>query len=128
MIDLVFVLVAFVLIAGGLVYAGSTSAYGQIGRGGLELEHPSPDPSADQRNDEIMQLLQARSDRLERRGEAPLDVETEFNRLSRTKHLAPGMLEEIRHHVEATNERRIRRGDAPLDAEAEVQRLLREAG
>src|SRR5436305_7514265 len=121
---------------------GTDSMYDHIGRGGLsrDSDHgagslaPAPDsPAAKaEREQEIRQMLSARSDRLVRRGMEPLDVEAELARL-----LAPeqapstqdaGLAEEVRQLVVARNERRVRQGLEPLDVEAEVARTLEELG
>jgi hypothetical protein len=79
--------------------------------------------------EEIRQMIQARSDRREARGEPPLDVDAEVAALLRP----PGgedaeLREEVRQLVIARNERRARRGEEPLDVEAEVERQLRDLG
>ena len=73
-------------------------------------------------------MLQARSYRLERRGEAPLDVEAEVRELLETAG-GPGSVdeelrEEVRLLVIARNERRLRRGEAQLNVEDETDRQL----
>ena len=75
-------------------------------------------------------MLQARNERRERRGEAPLDVESELARLTATAptRTDPQLAEEVRQLVIARNERRARQGLAPLDVEDEVARELRELG
>ena len=92
----------------------------------------SPAPvSAEVREEEIRQMVQARSDRAEARGAAPIDVDAEVEKL-----LAPdegpglgadaGLREEVRQLVVARNERRVRQGKKELDVDAEVERQLRE--
>jgi hypothetical protein len=85
-----------------------------------------------EREAEIRQLLTARSERLVRRGEAPLDIDAEMARLdgggwdpSAGSH-DPALAEEVRQLVRARNERRARQGLDTLDVEAEVQRTLAE--
>ena len=81
---------------------------------------------------EVRQLLQAKSDRRERRGQQPLDVETETERLlaeaaaprSRQEEFDAELRAEVRQLVVARNERRLRAGQAPLDVEAETERQL----
>jgi hypothetical protein len=81
---------------------------------------------------EVRQMLKAKSERRERRGEAPIDVEAEATRL-----LAPAGPEptgsarqdaelraEVRQLVITRNERRMRKGLEPLDVEAETERQL----
>jgi hypothetical protein len=110
--------------------------YDHIGRGGLFEDEPGgrpPEPApavtAAERDDEIRQMLTARNDRRQARGQAPLDVEEELARLTQaaTPSAADPALEaEVRQLVIARNERRERRGQAPLDVEEEVRRQLRE--
>ncbi len=85
-----------------------------------------------EREAEIRQLLTARSERLVRRGEAPLDIDAELARIdghgldpSVSSH-DPALAEEVRQLVRARNERRARQGLETLDVEAEVQRTLSE--
>jgi hypothetical protein len=122
-----------------LVTRGNDSMYDQIGQGGLSrdgdyggstLPPPSESPAADaEREQEIRQMLGARSDRLVRRGEPALDIDAEVARL-----LAPpaggsrdaGLVEEVRQLVLGRNERRVRQGLQPLDVDAEVTRTLEE--
>ena len=84
------------------------------------------------REAEIRQLLEAKAYRQSSRGEAPLDVEAELERLTdraerpRPRGEDPALREEVRQLVVARNERRLRQGKEPLDVEAEVERQLRE--
>jgi hypothetical protein len=75
-------------------------------------------------------MLRARNERRARRGEAPLDIESELARLTATApaETDPQLAEEIRQLVIARNERRERQGMAPLDVDDEVARQLRELG
>lgn len=123
-----------------LVTRGSDSMYDHIGRGGISREGSygasAPGPSSDsdagraEREREIRQMLGARSERLVRKGEQPLDIDAEVARL-----LAParepgshdaGLASEVRQLVVARNERRARQGLEPLDVEAETARTLDE--
>jgi hypothetical protein len=85
-----------------------------------------------EREAEIRQLLTARSERLVRRGEAPLDIDAELARIDgggRDPSVGshdPALAEEVRQLVRARNERRARQGLDTLDVEAEVQRTLSE--
>jgi hypothetical protein len=83
-----------------------------------------------EQEEEVRQMLTARSDRLVRRGEPALDVDAEVARL-----LAPpstagghdaGLVEEVRQLVVARNERRLRQGLEPLDVEDQVAQTLAE--
>jgi hypothetical protein len=127
------------------------SMYDEIGSGGLpdEGEIPgmrgspygagapdytsivrSPELQRAEREQEIRQLLQARSERRVRRGEPALDIDAEVAKLldaqpANSGH-DPGIAEEVLQLVVARNERRERQGLEPLDLEAEVQRTLAE--
>ena len=115
------------------------SVFDHIGDGGLtgerdagaEAPPPPPDsPGARAEQElEVRQMLTARSARLVARGEAPLDVEAEVERLlapaQRSGH-DPGLTEEVRQLVVARNERRARQGLEPLEVESEVKRTLDE--
>lgn len=125
-----------------LVTRGTDSMYDHIGQGGLSREGdsgagpgaPAPDSAAAraEQEDEIRQMLTARSDRAVRRGGAPLDIEAELARLLAPAPAAagkdPGLTEEVRQLVVARNERRVRQGKEPLDVDSEVQRTLQELG
>jgi hypothetical protein len=116
------------------------SLYDKIGEGGLSVgtssgragtSSDSPLAKAE-RELEIRQMLQARSDRQVRRGGAALDIEAEMTLLeepaddpSNGKHDA-ALTEEVRQLVVARNERRMRSGEEPMDVEQEVQRTLAE--
>jgi hypothetical protein len=127
-----------------LVTRGSDNIYDHIGQGGLSrdsdygssaagehLQAPPDSPAGRaEREQEIRQMLGARSERLVRRGEPALDIDAEVARL-----LAPaqapggrdaGLAEEVRQLVVARNERRVRQGLEPLEVEAEVARTLAE--
>ena len=79
-------------------------------------------------------MLRARSDRLERAGKPPLDIDAEVARLlggadtvaSEPRERDHGLVEEVRQLVLARNDRRARQGLEPLDVEAEVTRTLTE--
>ncbi len=111
--------------------------YKHIGRGGLfeddtpKRSAPPPAVLAAERDDEIRQMLDARNARRATRGQAPLDVEAELQRLTTAKpdvNADPALVAEVRQLVEARNRRRERQGKAPLDVEEEVQRQLRDLG
>jgi hypothetical protein len=123
-----------------LVSRGSDSMYDHIGRGGLTgggdpgpAAGPPPDTAAAraEQEREIRQMLGARSERLVRRGQPPLDIDAELERLlapAREASADAGLTEEVRQLVVARNERRARQGLEPLDVDAEVARTLRELG
>ena len=119
---------------------GRGSAYDQIGQSGLPSVGEPP-PAADafgaypeleraEREHEIRQMLQARSERRVRRGEPALDVDAEIAKLMATTPASSqhdqGIAEEVLQLVVARNERRERQGLEPLDIEAEVARTLAE--
>lgn len=122
-----------------LVTRGKDSLYDHIGQGGLTRESDYPGPSAPapdspaaraEREQEVRQMLRARSERMVRRGEPPLDIDAEVARLlapeAEAKTHEPGLVEEVRQLVVARNERRARQGLQPLDVESEVTRTLEE--
>jgi hypothetical protein len=78
-----------------------------------------------ERDDEIREFLEARNERRRRRGEAPIDVEAELQRLT-APHIDEGLAAEIRDLVIARNHRRARAGKPHLDVEAEVAREIEE--
>ncbi|HEY7962040.1 MAG TPA: hypothetical protein VID29_08980 [Solirubrobacteraceae bacterium] len=127
----------FVVIGVLSTFTRGTSIYDNIGQGGFALDSEVADdglagaPGADpEREREIRQLVQARSDRRVRRGEAPLDIDAEVAKLAASAGGAhrndPTLAGEVRQLVVARNERRARQGLDPLDVEDEVQRTLRE--
>jgi len=152
-----FVFVAIAAVVAVVTLVGSGRRYEEIGRGGMSLDVPpsGPDPfvtrlvgqspSAAVRDEEIRQLVQARSDRRVRRGEPPLDVDAEVARLASAgadgvgggitgpagtaaPTVDPALRAEIRDLVVARNARRVRAGKPPLDVDAEVERRIRELG
>jgi hypothetical protein len=128
--------VLFVLVGVGSFLAGG-SLYDKIGEGGLSPGTPGAPPANSalakaEREMEIRQMLQARSDRQVRRGGKALDIDAEMALLEQPsggagigKHDA-GLTEEVRQLVMARNERRMRSGEEPMDVESEVQRTLDE--
>ena len=118
-------------------FLGTGKLYDQIGRGGLSLREDddgrggggggaaNPAVAAREREDEIRQMLTARNERRIRRGEAPIDVDAELQRLTAPT-IDPALREEIRQLVVARNERRARAGKEPLDVDAEIERQVRE--
>jgi hypothetical protein len=124
---------------GGAQRRGSrgAGAYGDAPGWGGEEQDTSTSllSSSAEREVEIRQMLVARSERLVRRGQAPLDIDAELARLERGGasglHGAGGagdaaLAEEVRQLVLARNERRRRQGLDALDIETEVQRTLAE--
>jgi hypothetical protein len=121
-----------------IVAVSSGGLYDRIGRGDFALDHDDaragPAPGSAQAkaeaDEEIRQLMEAKSERRVARGEAPLDVDAEIAALtgSATPSADEGLRAEVRQLVIARNERRMRRGQEPLDVEAEVDRQLRDLG
>src|SRR4051794_27782281 len=138
------VLILVVLIAlpvGAIVFArGAGGALKEIGKGQFAMEEDFPQSSqgpvhavsAEVREEEIRQMIQARSDRGIARGKEALDVDAEVKKLLEETPAGPGLgsdralVEEVRQLVVARNERRKRQGKKPLDVEREVERQLRE--
>ncbi|HSD24144.1 MAG TPA: hypothetical protein VLB79_07435 [Solirubrobacterales bacterium] len=138
------ILVLVVLVAlplGALIFAmGAGNALQKIGKGDFALEQDFPQSSEgtlysvspEVREEEIRQMVQARSDRGVAKGRDALDVDAEVQKLLASD--APGpslgedraLREEIRQLVVARNERRQRQGKEPLDVEREIERQLRE--
>jgi hypothetical protein len=73
-------------------------------------------------------MLEARSERLVRKGQPALDVDAEVAKLLQLQPRTQdaGLEREVRQLVTAKNERRVRKGQEPLDVEAEVERTLQE--
>jgi hypothetical protein len=132
----VIVLAVVALVVAAISFRGSGGAYRAIGRGGLGMDRderprdaPTPATPPSVVDEEIRQMLEAKSARREARGEAPLDVETELAALrSAPAEHDPALREEVRQLVVARNERRARQGKEPLDVETEVERQLRDLG
>jgi hypothetical protein len=120
---------------------GAKNALNQVGKGQFSVEFESDLPSkitdsdakggSAVREDEIRQLLEAKAYRQRARGEEPVNVSAELNRLMSEGPAVPAgtdpqLAAEVRQLVVARNERRVRQGKEPLDVEQEVQRQLRE--
>jgi hypothetical protein len=138
----VFIIVVLVALPlGALVFAmGAGNALQKIGKGDFALEQDFPQSSqgamhsvsAEVREEEIRQMIQARSDRGVAKGRPALDVEAEVEKLLASDTGGPSLgddralREEVRQLVVARNERRQRQGKEPLDVEKEIDRQLRE--
>src|SRR3954452_16899441 len=121
---------------------GAGNAYEEIGKGMFALDHDAPTTgdsgesapvSREAHEAEVRQLLEAKAYRQSARGEEPVDVDAELERLLSEPAAPTGRLredrqlvEEVRQLVIARNERRLRQGKDPLDVEAEVARQLRD--
>ena len=116
------------VLAAAVSYWGSGGIYSKLGSSDLEMRREEPAATPAQAQEEIRQMLEAKSRRREARGEAPLDVEAELAELTATVPGAgdPALREEVRQLVIARNERRLRQGKEPLDVEAEIDRQLRD--
>lgn len=143
---LILIVLAALPIGAAAFALGAGSAFSQIGRGEMSIGDEDPRPAtagwltgsgggdrvSDQvREQEIRQMVQARSDRAVARGESGFDVDAEVQRLlAPAPGPAPGddgeLREEVRQLVVARNERRARQGKEPLDVSAEVERQLRD--
>jgi hypothetical protein len=123
---LIAVSIVAVLVA-AVSYWGSGGIYSGLGRGDLEMRREEP-ASAAETQEEIRQMLEAKSRRREARGEEALDVEAELAALTSSRPASgdPVLREEVRQLVIARNERRLRQGKEPLDVETEVDRQLRD--
>jgi hypothetical protein len=134
---------AAIPIAAFAFIAGAGNALRQVGKGAFSVEFESDMPqklrdtdaeAADvsEREDEIRQLLEAKAYRQESRGEQPIDIDSELDRLLSEESSAQrpsddaALREEVRQLVVARNARRERQGKEPLDVDAEVERQLRE--
>lgn len=128
------VIVLVGVVAACVSYIGSGEIYSGLGRTGMSLHEPDMRPgpapgsaAADsEAQEEIRQMVEAKSARSQARGGPALDVDAEIDALTGAPAQADAALtEEIRQLVVARNGRRMRRDEAPLDIEAEVQRELR---
>lgn len=125
----------------GYLFHRSAQSWRSFGRGPFSINVDAPPPSRPGappppvdpaiQAAEVRQMLEAKSERRRRRGEAPLDVEAETRRLLAAAEQPRGeeameeeLRAEVRQLVVARNERRLRQGLEPLDVEAETQRQL----
>jgi hypothetical protein len=136
------VIVIVVIPIAAIAFATVGPALKSLGKGQWAIERelpPSPGLTDSRapvpravREAEVRQMVEAKSYRRQARGGAPLDVDSEVERLMGETDAPPGagidreLREEVRQLVRARNERRMRRGEQPLDVEAEVQRQLRD--
>ncbi len=136
------VLLAFTGLAApliGLLLKRVGGGWERMGGGPFAIlnERPRKPAAGEQRIDpaiqaaEVRQMLEAKSERRRRRGEAPLDVEAETARLLAAAEQPRGqdaidaeLQAEVRQLVVARNERRMREGLEPLDVETETERQL----
>jgi len=143
---LIFLIVMVVIVVplGLMLFADSRGMFDEIGGGAFSVEQfkPSSTPaattaSAQEREEEIRQLVQGRNNRRVGRGEPPLDVEAEVTRLlaldptvdpDRPANPDAELREEVRQLLTARNQRRVAKGEDPLDVETEIDRKLKDAG
>jgi hypothetical protein len=136
------VLMAITLIVlpiAAIAFARSGAAWRNVGKGPFAIDQDLPEKSLRLASPvdpavqaaEARQMLEAKSYRRSRRGEAPLDIEREVEHALDSPTGPPPSLRlreelqaEVRHLVVTRNERRMRRGQAPLDVEAETERQL----
>jgi hypothetical protein len=147
----IWIIVLVIAPVAAVLFTGAFGLLDQLGRGDLALDEPprpAPGPAGPmpggaldraEREAEIRQLVQARHDRETVRGEQPVDVETEVERLlaldpqedpdggpDEAVRQDAALRVEVRQLVIARNERRAARGEPPLDVEVEVERQLRD--
>jgi hypothetical protein len=138
----VLLLIVFVAIPAAAIMfiLGAGTALRQIGKGQFAIDQEMPQrsgsapmpASAEVREAEIRQMVEAKAYRQQARGEAPVDIDAEVQRLLDDQPSAPSLghdeelRTEVRQLVVARNERRQRKGQEPLDVDSEVERQLRE--
>ena len=84
----IWIIVVVIAPVAAILFAGAFGMLDQLGRGGLSVDEHPPRPAPlpnrpaarAEREDDIRQLVQARSDRRVARGEAELDVGAEVDR------------------------------------------------
>ena len=134
------VICVIAVIAAALSFRGSGAIYKGLGRTGpFSMDEddaprtPAPTSAAAQSpeaREEIRQMLEAKSARREARGQAPLDIDAEVEKLTAPQATPrdAALIEEVRQLVVARNERRMRQGKPPLDVDEEIERQLRDLG
>jgi hypothetical protein len=128
----VVLIVAAVIALAAMASSGKT--WEEHGKDRLLMDHdrsagsrPDSGGTAQERDEEIRQMLEAKNARRIRRGEEPVDVEQELRRLVKPD-IDPELRKEIRDLVVARNYRRTRAGKPPLDVDAEVEREISRLG
>src|SRR4051812_578024 len=127
----VIVVAVVAVVVAAASYWGTGRIYSGLGReGGLDMQREPPAPSSGPEvQEEIRQMLEAKSDRRVARGEPELDVDAELASLTRDSGSADaGLREEVRQLVVARTGRGRRRGKDPLGVEPEVARQGRGLG
>ncbi|MBA3866737.1 MAG: hypothetical protein H0X42_10420 [Solirubrobacterales bacterium] len=124
----------------GLLLWHVGGSWDSIGKGPFAIEGQQPRPAGQPapavdpaiRAAEVRQMLRAKSERRQRRGEEPLDIDAEAKRLLEPERRTPSasarmdaeLRAEVRQLVVVRNERLTRQGLEPLDVEAETERQL----
>jgi hypothetical protein len=129
--DVIWIVCGVGLIIGLLSLIGLGKTWDEFGKRGLVMDHdasrgggtPKSAAALQERDTEIREMLEAKNARRARRGEAPLDVEAEFKRLTAPV-IDAELRDEIRDMVVARNHRRARKGQPPLDVESEIEREI----
>ena len=135
--SLVLILLCVVVLpVAAVAFARSGKAYDEIGKGRFAVDFD--ESGGAEHHEEIRQLVEAKAYRQARRGEEPVDVEAEVERLLNGEPEPAGERDAPptpaaepsggAADVLAKNESRERRGEEPLDVEAEVDRILAEFG
>jgi hypothetical protein len=124
----------------GYLFHRSAESWRSFGKGAFSIGDDAPparpgapptpvDPAVQAA--EVRQMLEAKSQRRQQRGEEPLDVEAETERLLASAERPRGgdaidaeLRAEVRQLVVARNDRRLREGREPLDVEAETEKQL----
>jgi hypothetical protein len=136
---LILVVIAALPIGAAVFALGASNALSNIGKGDFAMDHDMAEGprggapvSKEIREEEIRQMVEARSYRREARGEDALDVDAEVDKLLASERGSgslgqdQGLREEVQQLVVARNERRVRQGKEPLDVDEEIERQLRE--
>jgi hypothetical protein len=125
----------------GWLFHRSAASWRTFGKGPLSIDAEEPPPGRTAappspvdpaiQAAEVRQMLEAKSQRRQSRGEPPLDVEAEAERLLAgseqprgSKAMDAELRAEVRQLVVVRNDRRLREGLEPLDVEAETERQL----
>ncbi|HET6831008.1 MAG TPA: hypothetical protein VFH44_06615 [Solirubrobacterales bacterium] len=136
--EVIIIVVLVVAPIAAIAFAGAGAVYRQIGRGTFAMDHEQragggelgPAMAQAAHEAEIRQMLEAKAFRQRERGEDPIDIDAELERLTAPPAVVvgadPALVAEIRELVVARNARRARQGKDPLDVDAEVARQLRD--
>jgi len=128
LITVVFLVAVLAGVVAIYLLVSSGRVFGHVGEGGLDTRDGTPGCDTDrpgEREQDIREMLAARNDHRERRGEERQDLDEELAQLLRPPPDA-ALRAEVRELVVASNHRRERNGLEPLDVDDEIQRRLRE--